>query len=71
MNDLETKYILQRYWKLTYLSNHEGYTCVTELATAIEVGVENNDRSSFSFQLVLTRLLELVAEELKNVKETT
>lgn len=33
------------------------------MCSAIEVGVEDNDRSSFSFQLVLTRLLELVVEE--------
>jgi len=41
--------------------------CFSELATAIEVGVEDNDRSSFSFQLVLTRLLELVVEECRGI----
>jgi len=36
--------------------------CFADIPTAIE-SVEDNDRSSFSFQLVLTRLLELVVEE--------
>lgn len=39
------------------------YTCNSELTAAIKVGVEDNDRSSFSIKLDLTQILKLVVED--------